>query len=57
MTTANSGDNFSKLNDVDLNLSDSVEVEGNSEPRLIISEEVKRLQQEPILPSSLLSKL
>lgn len=26
-------------------------------PRLVLSEELKRLQQEPILPSSLLSKL
>ncbi|XP_031782349.1 probable WRKY transcription factor protein 1 isoform X1 [Nasonia vitripennis] len=31
--------------------------ENNDHPRLVISEELKRLQQEPILPSSLLSKL
>lgn len=37
-----------------------IEVErndGSEQPRLIISEELKRLQEEPLIPISLLSKL
>lgn len=31
--------------------------QANVHPRLVLSEELKRMQQEPILPSTLLSKL
>lgn len=42
--------------DVDTN-SGGVEDSKSIHPRLVISEELKRLQQEPMLPASLLSKL
>lgn len=43
---------------VGTDLQSTVDADENSgHPRLVISEELKRLQQEPILPSSLLSKL
>lgn len=47
-----------ELNNSSIDLPDLLEInKNNSEPRLIISEELKKLHQEPILPNSLLSKL
>lgn len=58
MSTATSTQNIVESTDLDLELSDLLETnDDNSSPRLVISEELKRLQQEPLLPSSLLSKL
>lgn len=55
-STASCSSNLS--NDVDLHLPNSLDTDdNNTQPRLVISDEVKRLQQEPILPTSLLSKL
>lgn len=52
--------NLPKELNMELNL-DAANVDADQgksgHPRLILSEELKRLQQEPILPSSLLSKL
>ncbi|KAJ8679082.1 hypothetical protein QAD02_014869 [Eretmocerus hayati] len=43
---------------MDLNSLNSSEVNANNwEPKLVVSEELKRLQEEPLLPPSLLSKL
>ena len=42
----------------DIEASSSLDIDENiSQPRLVISDEIKRLQQEPILPTQLLSKL
>lgn len=58
ISTVNNAKNIPKCSNVDLNCSNSLDLNTNtSEPRLIISEEIKNLQKEPILPSSLLSKL
>lgn len=47
-----------RLSNSSAGLPDLVEInDSDSTPRLIISEELKKLHQEPILPNSLLSKL
>lgn len=47
-----------KLSCSSVDLPDLLEMkDSKSEPRLVISEELKKLHQEPILPNSLLSKL
>ncbi|KAG7203863.1 hypothetical protein KM043_017917 [Ampulex compressa] len=45
--------------DLDLEATNAIDMDQvkSSHPRLILSEEIKRLQQEPILPTTLLSKL
>lgn len=43
--------------DVDAVNAINSEQANNVHPRLVLSEELKRMQQEPILPSTLLSKL
>ncbi|KAK2585488.1 hypothetical protein KPH14_010142 [Odynerus spinipes] len=42
---------------MDMETANVVDADHSKSPRLILSEELKRLQQEPILPSTLLSKL
>jgi len=45
--------------DLDVDATNTINTEHTSElhPRLILSEELKRIQEEPILPSTLISKL
>ncbi|XP_020296855.1 uncharacterized protein LOC109861567 isoform X3 [Pseudomyrmex gracilis] len=43
--------------DVDATNAVNTSQKGDIHPRLVLSEELKRMQQEPILPSTLLSKL
>lgn len=43
--------------DVDLEVDGTLDEGKSIHPRLVMSEELKRLQQEPLLPASLLSKL
>lgn len=48
-----------KQSNMDIDAANAVTGEQTDEihPRLVISEELKRMQQEPILPSTILSKL
>ncbi|XP_011878076.1 PREDICTED: myb-like protein Q isoform X2 [Vollenhovia emeryi] len=45
--------------DMDVDVTNTINAEQTSElhPRLVLSEELKRMQEEPILPSTLISKL
>jgi len=43
--------------DVDATNALNTEQTSNLHPRLVLSEELKRMQEEPILPSTLISKL
>lgn len=46
--------NFKQSN-TNLNLLSSLTESGNNEPRLVISDAIKKLHEEPIIPPSLLS--
>ena len=43
--------------DLEMDGTNVVEQVENPQPKLVLSEELKRLQEEPLLPASLLSKL
>lgn len=50
--------NVSQSSSVDVDIINPIEVEeSNDQPRLVISDELKNLSSEPILPSSILAKL
>lgn len=42
---------------MDMEAANAVDADHSKSPRLVLSEELKRIQQEPILPSTLLTKL
>lgn len=58
-STAHTSSSCHKQLDMDVDGTNMTNTEQTSElhPRLVLSEELKRMQEEPILPSTLISKL
>lgn len=59
-STANTSSSCHKQDmDLDVDATNTINTEQTSElhPRLVLSEELKQMQEEPILPSTLISKL